>query len=170
MRLGKALGRLISDPGSIPNYSPHYQAMPLPHISHKITGAADPELLKAAFAFYLYTQTLDESYKRLISRRVLNLLEHDDAYKYMMEDTADRARLFAEKHIEVGFDLSQMRAQLVCGFRNTLCNERPGTQWVQVDGVLNFTYKSPEIAPPAEPVQWPESSNIYFPLIKEDGI
>jgi hypothetical protein len=170
MRLGKALGRLVSDPDSIPNYRPRFQPIPLPHITHQITGPADPELLKSAFAFYLYTQTLDESYKELISRRVLDLLEHDEAFRYMMEDAAARARLFAEKHIEIGFDMSQMRARPLAVSGMPHCNERPETQWVQVDGILNFTYKSPEIAPQPEPVRWPESSNIYFTLIKEDGI
>jgi hypothetical protein len=170
MRLGKALGRLISDPSSIPNYAPHYQGLPLSHVSHAITGPADPELLKAAFAFYLYTQTLDENYKRLISRRVLDLLEHDEAYRYMMEDAAARVRLFAERKIEVGFDLSQLRARPLAVSGMSFCNQRPETQWVQVDGVLNFTYKAADGAPPAEPVKWPESSNIYFPLTKEDGI
>jgi hypothetical protein len=170
MRLGKAIGRLVTDPGSIPNYVPRFQGISLPHVTHTITGPVDAELLKSAFAFYLYTQTLDESYKRLISRRVLDLLEHDEAYHYMMQDAAARARMFADKKIEIGFDMSQMRARPLVVSGMPFCNQRPETQWVQVDGVLNFTYKSPEIAPPATPVRWPEGSNIYFPLIKEDGI
>jgi hypothetical protein len=170
MRLGKALHRLIADPDSIPNYTPHFKSISLPHVAHEITGPADPALLKAAFAFYLYTQTGDENYKMLISRRVLALLDHDEAFRYMMEDTDARLRMFADEKIELGYDLSQMRARplKVSGMR--FCNPQPETQWVQVDGVLNFTYKSQEIAPPPTSVPWPERTNIYFPLIKEDGI
>jgi hypothetical protein len=170
MRLGRALGRLASDPDSFPPYAPSYREQPLAHVTHQITGPADAELLKAAFALYLYTQTLDESYKRLISRRVLDLLAHDQAYQYMMEETRDRLRLFAEKKIELGFDMSQMRARPLTVSGMPFCNQQPETQWVQVDGLLNFTYKSPAAAPQPEPVKWPETSNIYFQLIKEDGI
>ena len=170
MRLGRAVGRLVTDPDSIPNYTPHFKSTSLTHVSHKITGPADPALLKSAFAFYLYTQTLDESYKKLISRRVLDLLDHDQAFRYMMEDAAARARAFAEKKIEIGFDMSQMRARPLAVSGMPFCNEQPDTQWVQVDGVLNFTDKSPVLVPPPATVQWPASSNIYFPLIKEDGI
>jgi hypothetical protein len=170
MRLGKALGRLIRDPNSFPTYMPNYRGRPLPHVTHEITGPADPQLLQSAFAFYLYTQTLDDRYKKLISRRVLDFLDHDQAYRYMMEDAAARLRLFAEKKIKLGFDLSQLRARPLTVSGMPVCHQRPETQWVQVDGVLNFTYRSPEASPPAEPVKWPEKSNIYFPLIKEDGI
>jgi len=169
-RLGKALDRLITDPDSIPNYVPHYVARPLLPIIHQITGTADPQRLKSAFAFYLYAQTADESYKRLISRRVLALLEHDEAFQYMMEDARARARLFAENKIEIGFDFSQMRARPLSVSGLPHCNEQPETEWVQVDGVLNFSYKSPVAMPQPEPVKWPESANTYFPLIREDGI
>jgi hypothetical protein len=170
MRLGKALGRLVSEPDSFPAYMPNYQPQPLPLIKSEITGPGDPALLESSFALYLYTQTLDEKYKRLISRRVLDLLEHDQAYQYMMEDARARLGMFAERKIEVGFDLSQMRARPLNVTGMPYCNQQPETQWVQVDGVLNFTYKSPDAVPPPEPVKWPETSHIYFQVIKEDGI
>jgi hypothetical protein len=170
MRLGKALHRLIAEPDSIPSYTPRFKSISLPHVSHEITGPADPELPKAAFALYLYTQTADDKYRQLISRRVLALLDHDEAFQYMMEDTAARMRLFADKKIELGYDLSQMRARPLAVSGMPFCNQQPETYWVQVDGDLNFTYKSLEIGPVGAPVKWPESSNIYFPLIKEDGV
>jgi hypothetical protein len=170
MRLGRALGRLMTNPESFPTYNTRFVGDPLSNIRHEITGPADSQLLKAAFAFYLYTQTLDEDYEQLISRRVLELLKHDQAYQYMLEDARARKNLFAEKKIEIGFDMSQMRARPLSVSGMPHCDDRPETQWVQVDGILNFTFRSPESAPPPEPVRWPEGSNIYFPLIKEDGI
>jgi hypothetical protein len=170
MRLGKALDRLISDPDAFPNYVPRYKVETLPPINYSVTGSSDPKSLEGAFALYLYTQTLDEQYKRMISRRALDLLQHDRAFQYMIDDARTRIGTLTENKIEIGFDLSQMRARPITatGLRN--CNERFETQWVQVDGILKFTYKSVEDAPTPEPVSWPENSHLFFPLIKEEGL
>jgi hypothetical protein len=170
MRMGKALARLAADPESFPTYEPSYREEPLPAVTHAATGTGDPDMLQAAFAFYLYTQTLADSYKERISRRVLALLERDEAFRFMMEDARARTQSFADRKIEVGFDLSKLRARPLAVTGMPFCNEGPDTQWVQVDGILNFTYRSPDAAPTPEPVRWPESSNIYFPLVREDGI
>jgi hypothetical protein len=170
MRLGRAVGRLMTNPESFPTYASRHVGKPLSPIEHEITGPADLQLLRAAFAFYLYTQTLDENYEKLISRRVLELLKHDNAYQYMIEDARARNSLFAKKKVEIGFDLSQMRARPISISGISYCDEQPDTKWVQVDGTLNFTYRSAEAIPAPEPVKWPENSNIDIPLIREDGI
>jgi hypothetical protein len=170
MRLGRALSRLVHDPDSIAQYTPRYRAQPLPAVEHNITGPSDNALLAGAFALYLYSQTANDDFRPLISRRVLDLLDHDEAFRFMMQDTRERMRLFAENGIEIGYEFSQMRARPLGVSGMPFCNQRSETQWVQVDGVLNYTYKSKEAAPPPEPVVWPESSNIYVALIKEDGV
>lgn len=170
MRLGQAIGRLVDDPDSFPTYTSHYKAQPLQTVTHQINGPADADLLESAFAFYLYTQTLDERYRARISKRILALLENDQAYQYMMEDTRARLELLAKKQVKIGYDLSKMRARPLSVSGLPHCDQQPGTQWVQVDGILQFTYKSPREAPNPEPVVWPETSNIDIPLIKEDGI
>jgi hypothetical protein len=170
MRLGKALRRLVTDPDTFPNYVPQYKPLPLSAVSHNFIGPADPHLLEAALAFYLYTQTLDERYAQLISQRVLRLLASDQAYRFMMEDARARMDLLAHSKIDIGFELSQMRARPISLSGMPFSDARPETLWVQVDGVLNFTYKSPDATLPPEPVRWPESSNIDIPLIKEDGV
>jgi hypothetical protein len=170
MRLGKALDRLAHDPDSIPSYVPRFQPQQLAPVTQQLTGPANTDLLKGAFAFYLYTQTANDDYKPLISRRVLDLLAHDEAFQYMMEDTRERMHLFAAKGIAIGFEFSQMRARPVAVTGMPFCNPQPETQLVQVDGTLNYTYASKDSAPPPEPVAWPEGSHIYIALIKEDGI
>jgi hypothetical protein len=50
----------------------------------------------------------------------------------MMEHTRALLRFFADRKIEIGFDLSKMRARLLAVSGMLFCNERP--EWVQVDG------------------------------------
>lgn len=169
-RMGKALERLITDPDSIPPYKPNYPGQgPYEPITHTVKGPNDPELLKAAMAYYLYSSTLDDEYKRHISRRSLELLEKDQAYRYMMEDKATRTESLNQRKIKIGFDLSKLQARPIEVKGLHFCASRPDTQWVQLDGVISFTYESPT-AVASEPVRWPEGSHIFIPTIVEDGI
>jgi hypothetical protein len=170
MRMGKALERLITDPESIPPYTPRFGGQTAyPPITAVPTGPADPELLDSALAFYLYTSTLDQKYHQRISRRSLSLLEDDDSYRNMIDDKKRRAANLSAKKIKIGFDLSQLRARPVDITGVVHCNPRTDTQWIQVDGTIWFTYESPE-AVAREPVRWPETSHIFFPTIVEDGV
>lgn len=170
MRLGQALGRLVSNPDSIRNYTPSFvDAGRMPPITWKVTGPPDPDLRLAALAFYLYASTLAPNYQARISKRVLDLLESDPAYRYMIDDKQQRTDSLRQRKIDIGFDLSQINARPidVSGMAN--CDPRPDTQWVQLSGIMNFTYKSPD-ADTVEPVQWPEGSHIFIPTIMEDGV
>jgi len=169
-RLGKALGRLVSDPASIQPYEAQFKDTgPYPPITTKPLGPPDPDLLKPALALYLYTSTEDAEYHRLISNRVLDLLAAEPAYQYMMADATARAASLAKRNIKIGFDLSRMRATPVAVDGLSHCDLRADTQWVQLDGTMIFTYRSPT-AKSDEPVAWPEASHIYIPTIVEDGV
>ena len=169
-RTGKALARLVTDPASIPLYSPSFKGQqPYAPITFKPIGPPDPDLLKSALAFYMYTSTLDELYHDRISTRVLSLLSKEQAYQYMMEDARARMRVLADKRVKLGIDLSQLRATPVALAGMSYCGARPDTQWVHIYGVINFSYSSPTITT-TEPVRWPESSNILIPTIIEDGL
>ena len=87
----------------------------------------------------------------------------------MMEDATDRARSLATRNIKIDFDLSQLRATPVAITGLPHCNSQPGVQWVQIDGVMIFTYASPVLSS-REPVQWPSTSHIYIPTILENGV
>ena len=169
-RLGKALGRLVTDPNSIPPLQTQFKdSGPYQPITATPTGPPDPSLVKPALAFYLYTSTADDSYRQLISKRVLDLLAAERSYQYMMADATDRARSLAKKNIKIDFDLSQLRATPVAITGLPHCNSQPGVQWVQIDGAMIFTYASP-VSSSKEPVQWPSTSHIYIPTIVEDGV
>ena len=142
---------------------------PYPPITTKPLGPPDPDLLKPALALYLYTSTEDAEYHRLISNRVLDLLAAEPAYQYMMADATARAASLAKRNIKIGFDLSRMRATPVAVDGLSHCDLRADTQWVQLDGTMIFTYRSPT-AKSDEPVAWPEASHIYIPTIVEDGV
>jgi len=170
MRLGQALGRLVSDPDSIPNYTPSFvDAGQLPPIAWKVTGPPDPDLRTAALAYYLYTTTLDPAYKARISKRVLDLLDSDPAYRYMIADQQQRTDSLRQRDINIGFDLSQINAEPIDTTGMPNCDPRLDTQWVQLSGVMNFTYHSP-VAHTVEPVKWPVTSHIFIPTIAEDGV
>ena len=169
-RLGKALDRLVTNPDSIPPFVPQFRDIdPYPPIVATPVGPPDPSLLNAALAFYLYTSTADDSYKRLISRRVLDLLAAEHSYQYMMVDAAARIRSLAERNIKIDFDLSQLRATPVEITGLPHCNSHADIQWVQLDGAMIFTYAS-STTQSKEPVAWPSTSHIYVPTVIEDGV
>ena len=171
-RMGRAMARLIRNPDSIPPYTAMYRSEgPFPPIEVKSTGAPDPNLLAPALALYLYASTADPKYRDLLSKRVLDLLEQEPSFQYEMSDARVRIASLASRSIKIGFDLSQVRATPVNvqGWPHCGATSERKLQWVQLDGVMIFTYDSPT-AHSREPVQWPQSSNILVPTVIEDGV
>ena len=169
-RLGKALGRLLTDPNSISLFETQFKDTgPYAPITATPIGPSDPNLIKPALAFYLYTSTSDDTYRKLISKRVLDQLATVQSFQYMMADAAERSRSLAKRDIKIDFDLSQINATPVTVKGLQHCNPAPDTQWVQIDGAMIFTYASP-ISNSKEPVKWPATSHIYIPTIIEDGV
>jgi hypothetical protein len=169
-RLGKALGRLVHDPDTIPAFTAQFtDAGPYLPVVAKPLGPPDASLVKSALAFYLYTSTDDPSYEQLISRRVLDTLAEEPSYHYMMADAHTRVTSLVKRNIRIDFDLSDLRATPVgiVGLRH--CDSRADLLWVQLDGTIIFTYSSPT-ANVREPVTWPQSSHIFVPTILEDGV
>jgi hypothetical protein len=169
--MGKALARLLRDPYSIPSFKAQTEAPPYPPIVAKPAGPDDPSLLEPALALYLYTSTDDERYRALISSRVAGLLARQSGYQYAMADEHARAVSQAQRHVKIGFDLSQMRATPVTLEGIPHCNAVPGqiVQWVQVHGTMTFTFQSPTALSTAA-VNWPVRSNIYVPTVAEGGV
>jgi hypothetical protein len=171
-RLGRGLAQLIRDPDSIPPYEAHYTPpSSYPPITAQPTGPSDPSLLDPALALYLYTSTVDPKYADLLSKRVQDLLAHDQAYQYAVLDARRRVASLEQRHIKIGFDLSQMHATPVNVQGLPHCGAEPGRspQWIQLDGNMIFTYESPT-ARASEPVRWPLSSHIFIPTVIEDGV
>jgi hypothetical protein len=169
-RLGKALGRLVRESGSIPPFTPQFKDPgPYPAITTTPLGPPDATLLASALAFYLYTSTADPSYQQLIAKPVQDRLSEDPAYRYMMADASARNASLAERNIKIGFDLSELHATPVQVTGLQSCDSRPGVEWVQIDGNMIFTYASSQ-ANAREPVRWPHSSHILIPTIVEGGV
>ena len=169
-RLGKALGRLLKDADSIPPFKASFEDPgPYPPITATPLGPSDPALLEPALALYLHTSTDGASYQRLISKRVLDLLADEPAYRYMMEDAAARIGSLDRRNIEIGFDLSQMEATPVAVSGLPHCDSRADVQWIQLHGTMIFTYSSATRGA-REPVEWPAASHIYVPTVVEDGV
>jgi hypothetical protein len=168
-RLGKALGRLVDNPDSIPPFAPQsIDSTPYPLVAARPLGPPDPTLLEPALALYLYTQTADPSHLQHASKRVLDLLANEPSYQYMMADAQARLASLSHRNIKLGFDLSQLRATPVEITGLAHCDSRPDLQWVQLDGAMIFTFASPT-ASAREPVLWPQGSHIYVPMVVEDG-
>jgi hypothetical protein len=171
-RLGRALGRLVRDPDSIPPYKAQAKVLPAyPPIVATPTGPDDPSLLAPALALYLYTSTNDAKYRALLSSRVEALLANEAAFVDAMTDARDRVASLTLRNINIGFDLSQLRARPVAIDGLPHCGEAPGraVQWVQLYGTMIFTYDSPTLRM-REPTNWPETSHIYIPTVVEDGV
>jgi hypothetical protein len=170
-RLGLALGRLFADPGSIKPYTAAYRDLPAyPPISAEAQGPSDQKLLKSTLALYLYASTADVAYKDLIARRDLRLLEGEEAFRYMMDDATARAATQKERGITIGFDLSQLRATPVRVTGMPFCTDQRDLQWVQIEGTMNFTYRTTQGQSLSVPVKWPETSHILIPTVVEDGV
>ena len=170
-RLGEALGKYFRDPGSVPKFVPTYvEKAPGPRPEVRATGAADDKLKEAAMAFYMYTATADPKYRSQISKQFLDLLDRDDAFRFMMEDTGKRLEILAKSNIQLGYKLDDLKGFPVEVRNVSYCDAgNPTVQWNRLSGVMNFTY-SDRFNTSTEPVVWPEASNILVPTIVEDGV
>jgi hypothetical protein len=169
-RLGKALGQLLREPGSIPPFSPRFESQAAyDPVTITPLGPPDPALVLPALALYLYASTADPSYRRLIAKPTLDRLESEPSYRYMMADAAERNASLVGRKIKIGFDLSQLRATPVRVAGLAFCDPRPDLAWLQIDGAMIFTYDSPEVTG-REPVVWPPSGHILIPTVVEDGV
>jgi hypothetical protein len=170
-RLGRALARL-RDPSSIPPYSAqavipdHY-----PPIIATPIGPPDATLLEPSLALYLYTSTTDSRYRELFSKHTEALLAEEPGFSYAIGDAQERNASLTRRHIQIGFDLSQLRATPIDVKGLNPCDATSGTQrqWVQLDGTMIFTYISPT-ANSREPVRWPEQSHIFVSTVVEGGV
>jgi len=169
-RLGRALASLLRDPDAVPPFTGQFKDPgPYPPIVAKPLGPSDPILLKPALALYLHASLGDPASAELMSRRVVDLLADEPSYRDMMADTRARTASLAARGIEIGFDLSQLRAVPVEISGLPHCADRPGVEWVQLEGSMIFTYDSPD-AHAREPVSWPHDSHIFIPTIVEGGM
>jgi hypothetical protein len=168
-RMGKALAQILNDPDSIKPFTPAYQDPgSYPAVETKAMGPPDKKLLDAALALYLYTSTADETYRQLISKRVLNLIDNDSAFRYMMDDARTRVASLTRRGITIGFNLATLQATPVTVTGMDFCTG-PDDQWVYIDGNMIFSYQSDAYSDTGA-VPWPASSHILIPTIVEDGV
>jgi hypothetical protein len=169
-RLGRALAQLLADPGSIKPFAPSYRDPgSYPAIEIKTMGPPNSKLLEAALALYLYASTGDAFYRRLISKRVLNLLDQEPAFGSSIEDARSRTASLTRRGINLGFNLVVLQATPVAVSGMKFCSAGPEVQWAQIDGNMFFSYKSTTFDT-SGPVPWPASSHILVPTIVEDGV
>jgi hypothetical protein len=168
-RLGRALGQLLIDPNSFKPFVPTYRSpASYSNIETKIIGPPDKKLLDGALALYLYTSTADETYRLLISKRVLELLDQDQAFREMMDDARSRVEMLSRRGITIGFNLTGLQGTPVSVRGMDFCTGLDD-QWVQIDGNIFFGFKS-DTYDTSGPVPWPASSHILIPTIVEDGV
>jgi len=169
-RLGKALVRLLADPGSIIPFAPSYRDPgSYPVIATKMLGPPDSKLRDAALALYLYASTADASYRQLISKRVLNLLDQETAFRSMIEDAGFRMASLTQRGITLSINVTGLQATPVTVSGMNFCSADPEVQWAQIDGNIFFGYKSATFDT-SGPVPWPATSHILIPTIVEDGV
>lgn len=170
-RLGEALGRYFRDPNSVPKFVPSFAPKPQgarPEV--RVIGPADENLKNAAMAFFMYTATAEPQYRERISKRVLALLDQDAAFGFMMEDTGKRLDALAKSNVQFGYKLEGLKGVPVEVKNLTYCDSGNSTvQWVQLSGVVNYTYRD-KFNDSTEPVEWPATSSILVPTIMEDGV
>ncbi len=76
----------------------------------------------------------------------------------------------AKSQERLGYSVSQLKGTSVAVKNIPHCNNGdPTLEWVQLSGVMTFTYDDSEHHS-VEPVAWPLASNILVPTISEDGI
>jgi hypothetical protein len=170
-RMGIALRNYFENPDSVSkfvarNAEPPHNGKP----EIKPMGEATSDLRDAAMAYFLYTATADPSYRNRISERVLELLDQDKAFGFMMDDAKAKIAQMAQSQQKLSYSNDQLTGTPVDIRNIPHCNSsNPSLQWVQLSGVMTFTYDDPE-RHSAEPVEWPNASNIVVPTIIENGV
>jgi hypothetical protein len=170
-RIGMALERYFENPQSVPKFTAQAVEQPdggQPEL-HAI-GDDNADLRDAATAFYLYTATTDAVFRGRISKRVLDLIDHDKAFGFMMDDAKAKIAYMAKSHEKLGYSTGQLMGTPVAVKNVAHCNDGdPTLEWVQLSGVMTFTYDDLG-RHSTEPVSWPKTSNILVPTISEDGV
>jgi hypothetical protein len=170
-RFGVALGDYLKNPQTVPKFvardvQPSDSGKP----SAKAAGDASAELREAALAFFLYTATADPSYRSRISQRVIDHLDKDKAFAFMMDDAKMKIGYMTGLKQKLGYSVDQMIGTPVAVENIPHCNDSdPTLRWVQLSGTLKYTYEDPE-RQSAEPVAWPANSNILVPTVMENGV
>lgn len=169
-RLGVLLGKYLREGVASGRFGSPLQ--PLPGATERsLTAVGEPsgELRDAALAFYLYTATTDPTYRRLISDRVLKLLDRTPAFGYMMEDARRKISALAQRKATLNYSTAKLvgRPASVSGMRH--CAEDATLQWVQLSGTMQFGYQD-DIYKALEPIEWPAASSILVPTIVEGGV
>jgi hypothetical protein len=169
-RLGIALRDYFDNPGSVPRFVARGEPAAVGKPEMRVTGGANIDLRDAAMAYFFYTATADPSYRNRISRRVLDLLDRDKAFGFMMDDAKEKIAYMAKSQQNLSYSDDQMAGTPAAVKNVAHCNnDDPTLQWVQLSGVMNFTYDDPN-RHSTEPVAWPSTRNILVPTISEDGV
>jgi hypothetical protein len=168
-RMGTLLAAAIADPESVKPFKPSWksQAFKIP-TAIRAQGPATEEQKTAALAFYLYTATADEQYRRYLSARVQTALKQRPSFGWMMDDTRERIAFLAGDGIALGYDPARIKAERVTVHNGDYCGAARGVEWIRLSGAMSFSYRSLDRST-TEPVAWPEASQIVIPIIRENG-
>jgi hypothetical protein len=170
-RMGLALRKyLAAAPASYPKFRAQYDVTkPRSPVTWRALGPPDGDMLDAAMAYFMYAATADESYRARISRRVLDLLEKEPAFGFMMDDTRARIALIAESKSRLTYSTSTLRGTPIEVSGLSHCDPSANVEWVHVEGAMTFGYETRGRQLPA-PIPWPATSHIFIPTVIEDGI
>jgi len=168
-RMGAALEKALYDPASLPPFKAGWTPRKFP-VPTDITpvGKADDAQINAALAYYLFTASLHGQYWNAISSRVHEIVWANQPFRWMIEDTETRVKQLAAKKIELIYDSSQIKGDIVTLKNGYYCGNSKDVTWVHLSGVMQFVYSS-SVQGAVEPVEWPASSNIIIPIIQENG-
>ncbi len=171
-RLGRTLAKLIKTPSEYQPFNAE-RAFALASHPRKVevteTGmTASPEQKRAAMAYFLYTATSDDKYKKWLSQRTLSELAKDKSFAFMMWDNRTRLEALSWEGVTFDYDLSQLNASLVNVVNGQRCVTDPSVVWIKLSGFMRFVIniKQERIC---EPVEWPSSHQIFMPVVFEDG-
>lgn len=169
-RMGMAIEKALFHPEQTRPFHADWHPKQFPRPSDiKEVAKATEEQKNAALAFYLYTATTDKAqYWPQLSKRVQDLLTHSQPFQWMMEDMQTRTRRLAEKSITLSYDASQIDAETMTFTGVNYCGNGKDVTWIRLSGIMQFGYASP-VQETSEPVQWPASSGIFIPIIRENG-
>jgi hypothetical protein len=170
-RLGLALREALDDPQAVARFvAQNHDRVVGPKPEFQVTGEASVDLRDAATAFFLYTATTDAQFRKRISKRVLSLLDRDTAFDFMMADGAEKIALMSRVNQRLRYSIDELSARPITVKNIGHCNvSDPTLQWVRLSGTMMFAYDDPE-RHSAEPVAWPDTSNIFVPIVTEDGV
>lgn len=171
IRLGRALAKIGLQPSEphpfVVGQFPETDAPASVRLGQSAPATEDEKT--AALSYFLYTATGNERYRLALSGRVKSVIQSEPGFELMMGETRRRIDELAadSDKIALGYDTSQLRADVVDIEGMKHCNGMQNIKWIQLSGTMNFTYKS-RVHDVAEPVSWPHSSSILVPIVIED--